>query len=127
MARAATKIYVPLDVMFFDDDKVEKAGEAATYLYLNMLTKAKAIDRDGVLTEQQIAKLAISNWRKRLETLVALGLVEFVGDDYRIAGWLKWNESVDDRAERLKKDRESKANRARLRALEDAKRLEAEQ
>lgn len=54
MARAASRIYVPLDVNFFDDDKVMQAGEAAGWLYLRMCTRAKLLDSDGVMTERQV-------------------------------------------------------------------------
>ena len=111
MARKATRIYVPLDVNFFDDDKVLDAGEAAGWLYLNMMAKAKGVDRDGQLTTEQIRKLSIRGWQKRLEALVAQGLVtETLPGIYVITGWLNWNESRADREERLRKDRERKGD-----------------
>lgn len=113
MARTAARIYVPLDVTFFDDEKVLAAGEAAAWLYLAMCAKAKALDSDGVLTELQVARLGITGWRKRLDRLIDVGLVEdAMGTHYGITGWLKWNESAQARAERRAKDRDRKKGTA---------------
>lgn len=109
MARTATRIYVPLDVTFFDDGKVVAAGEGAAWLYLNMMGKAKQLDSDGLMTEAQIERLRIRGWRRRLDALVAVGLVEqTLPGTYVIAGWLNWNESKAARAARLKADRDRK-------------------
>lgn len=109
MARKAARIYVPLDSNFFDDDKVIAAGEQATYLFINMLTKAKQLDVDGVLSRAQIERLAVKGWQRRLTTLVDVGLVEeTVPGAYALCSWLKWNESREQREERLKADRDRK-------------------
>lgn len=109
MARAASRIYVPLDANFFDDDKVVAAGEAAAFLFLNILTKAKQLDKDGLLTTPQIERLAVKGWQRRLARLVEVGLVEqTLPDTYVVSGWLNWNESAAARAARLKADRERK-------------------
>ena len=109
MARTATRIYVPLDVTFFDDVKVVDAGEAAAWLYLNMMVKAKQLDSDGLMSEAQIERLRIRGWRRRLDALVAVGLVaQTLPGVYVIVGWLNWNESRDARAARLKADRDRK-------------------
>lgn len=105
MSRVASKIYVPLDVSFFDDARMVDAGERAQYLYLNMLTKAKGVDSDGVLTRGQIARLSVPGWQARLRDLERVGAVAITGEDVAIVGWLKWNESSDARRERLAKDR----------------------
>lgn len=109
MARTATRIYVPLDVTFFDDGKVVAAGEGAAWLYLNMMGKAKQLDSDGLMTAAQIERLRVRGWRKRLDALIAVGLVaETIPGTYVIAGWLNWNESKAQRAARLKADRDRK-------------------
>jgi hypothetical protein len=101
-----------LDANFFDDDKVLAAGEAATYLFLAMMTKAKQLDTDGVLSRLQIERLGIRAWQKRLDALVAVNLVEPTTPGvYGITGWLNWNESREDRAERLRQERQRKANK----------------
>ena len=112
MARKATRIYVPLDVNFFDDDKVLDAGEAAGWLFLNMIAKAKVVDKDGQLTSEQIKRIGVTRWQSRLESLVAQGLVTpTLPGTYVISNWLKWNESRSDREERLRKDRERKGDK----------------
>lgn len=112
MARAATKLYVPLDVNFFDDAKVLAAGEAAAYLYLTMCARAKLADSDGLLTREQVKRLSVVGWTKRLARLVECGLVEeTLPGTYVIAGWLNWNESKADRDARLARDRERKKGR----------------
>lgn len=112
MARTAARIYVPLDVNFFDDDKVIEAGEAAGWLFLNMMAKAKQLDNDGTLTRPQVERLAVRGWQKRLEALVKVGAVEeTTPGTYVIANWLKWNESKADRDERLRADRQRKASK----------------
>lgn len=111
MARAATKIYVPLDVMFFDDDKVLRAGERAAWLYLAILAKVKALDTGGTITREQVGRLGIPGWQARLKTLVDVGLVILALEVYVVPSWERWNESPEQRAERLRKDRERKANR----------------
>lgn len=109
MARTASRIYVPLDVNFFDDDKILAAGEAAGWLYLNMCAKAKQLDNDGTITPAQIERLAVKGWQKRLQTLIDVGLVDEAPGVYGIVGWLNWNESKAKRAERLQADRDRKA------------------
>lgn len=109
MARAVTRIYVPLDVNFFDDDKVIEAGEAAAWLFLNMMSRAKQLDSDGLLTGLQMERLHVRNWRKRIPKLLAVGLIEeTLPDTYVITGWLNWNESKAERQARLKADRDRK-------------------
>lgn len=111
MSRVASKIYVPLDVSFFDDARMVDAGERAQYLYLAMLAKAKGLDSDGVLTRQQVSRLAISGWQARLRDLERVGAVEVVADKVAITAWLNWNESTEARRERLAKDRRRKAEK----------------
>jgi len=109
MARTA-RLYVPLSVGFFDDDLVVAAGEKAGWLYLAMLTRIKQQDGDGLISRQQIGRLNVPSWQRRLSALLEYGLVEQVGGQtYRIPGWSKWNESSDERAERLARDRDRKA------------------
>lgn len=111
MARAAARIYVPLDAAFFDDDKVLKAGEKAAYLYLNVLTKCRSLDSDGVISRQQIARLGVPGWAARLTKCVESGLLEELPlnrDLYSVPSWLDWNESKEARGARLESDRRRK-------------------
>ena len=116
MARTAARIYVPLDVSFFDDDKVIEAGEAAGWLFLNMMTKAKAVDEDGSLSTAQMQRLGVKGWERRAARLVAVGLVdEPTPGVFYIANWLKWNESKKVRADKREADRIRKAEAAEAR------------
>lgn len=112
MARVASRLYVPLDANFFDDDKIMQAGEAGGWLYLKMCTRAKLLDTDGILTERQVAALGVPAWKRRMEALMTTEpepLVVRQDDRYGIVGWLKWNESAADREARLAADRARKA------------------
>ena len=115
MARTASRFHVPLDVNFFDDAKVLEAGEAAAYLYLAMMTKAKTLDTDGVLSRAQVERLGVKGWQKRLARLVEVGLVDQALDCYGIASWLNWNESSADRHARLESERKRKAKKGESR------------
>ena len=117
MARAP-RLYVPLDLGFFDDIRVMRAGEKAAFLYLNMMTAVRSLDTDGLLFAEQIAKLGVTGWRPRLEALVREGLVqETTPNVYAIVSWTKWNETADERAQRKHEEAKRKAEaRAKARA-----------
>lgn len=110
MPRAA-RLYVPLDAAFFDDDKVVRAGEAAGWLYLAMCARAKQLDNDGVMNLEQVERLHIKGWQKRLQTLIEVDLVVRVDDRIGICGWLNWNESSAERAAKRERDRIRKAKK----------------
>ena len=95
MARNIPRLYVPLDVLFFDDDRVAEAGERAGWLLLAMYCQIKASGKDGVITRTQISRLNVSGWQRRLDTLIEFGLVQCPngGDCFVVPSWLKWNES----------------------------------
>lgn len=110
MARSR-RLYVPLDVGFFEDVRIIRAGERAGWLYLNMLTLIKTREADGAISPEQIARLNIKDWRKRLVSLCEHGLVmEMEDGDYLVPAWSKWNELAHERADRLRRDRERKRN-----------------
>jgi hypothetical protein len=116
MGRVAARLYVPLDVGFFDDEKVVAAGEKAAFLYLAMCAKAKLLDTDGILTRGQIAKTALPGWQARLKALLeqqAVIEVPMQRDAYLIAAWHKWNESKETRGDRLAEDRARKRAKSR--------------
>lgn len=95
MARKPRGVYLPLDVEFFENDKVLEAGEKAGWLYIAMCCRSKKLLSDGVLSLRQIDRLHITGWRKRLDTLIDVGLVMATDDDrYLIIGWLERNLSA---------------------------------
>lgn len=110
MARAP-RLYVPLDLGFFDDVRIMRAGEKAGWLYLNMLTQTRTVDSDGVLFAEQIAKLAVPQWKQRLAILVREGLVEEMTTGvYAIASWSKWNQTAAEREEAKRAEAKRKAD-----------------
>jgi hypothetical protein len=108
MARAR-RLYVPLDVGFFDDARIIRAGERAAVMYLKMLVLVKTREADGILESEHLARLHLADWRKRLVRLLDEGLVlEMEDGRYLIPSWSKWNELSHQRAERLARDRDRK-------------------
>lgn len=105
------KLFLPLTVTFFDDDRIVEAGDGPTLLYLAMSLRCKAMGSDGRLKESQIARLNRPRWRSELRKLADLELVVFddVNDEWAIASWLAHNESLAVIDERRAKDRERKA------------------
>lgn len=115
MARTA-RLYVKLDVSFFDDDKILAAGEKAAWLYLHLLCKAKQLDTDGRLTTLQVGRLGVEGWRPRLARLIEVGLVQSDADSVEIVKWLSWNEAASDRRDRMEAERQRKADAAAKKA-----------
>jgi hypothetical protein len=109
------KLYVPLTVTFFDDDRIIEAGDGATLLYLAMCCRCKAMGTDGRLTETQIARLSRPRWKTELRRLAELELVVWdeVYQEWAIAGWLIHNESLASIDERRAKDRDRKRDSSR--------------
>lgn len=127
MSRTAAKVYVPLDVTFFGDDKILAAGERAAWLYLHMMAQSKASDSDGYLSKLQVQKLAVPGWQSRLKSLLAVVdhdggrlVVEPEHGMYYLPAYPKWNELAADRRERLEKERQRKAEAADRKAAEQA-------
>jgi hypothetical protein len=106
-------IYVPLDVDFFENDKILEAGEKAGWLYLAMLCRVKRLKQDGALTTLQIERLQITGWRNRLSMLVSEGLVLLLDDGrYLVIGWLERNPSQAELADYRRKDSDRKKPRS---------------
>lgn len=112
MARQSTRIYLPLDVSFMDDEKMIEAGEEGAWLYLAMALKCKALETDGVLSRAQIARLHVADWETRLDRLVECKAVkERAGNTYLLPAYLRWNESKKQKNDRLERDRKRKLAR----------------
>lgn len=108
MGRKSSRIYLPLDVSFMDDEKIVRAGEQAGWLYLAMALKCKALGVDGVLSDVQVARLQIDDWQHRMEPLITQKAVIPRKSGYFLPAYLKWNESVKEKSERLERDRKRK-------------------
>ena len=114
MSRRKGAAFLPLDVHFLDDERIIEAGEPAGWLYLAMCLKSKALLSDGILSETQIARLHMKDWRRRLERLHALELVWPTEDGrWWITAWDKHNDRAETVRERLIKDAMRKRESAR--------------
>lgn len=105
------KLYVPLTVTFFEDDRIIEAGDAPTLLYLAMCLRCKVMGTDGRLQEIQISRLNRSRWKAELTKLASLGLVvrDEVTREWCISGWFAHNDSLAEIDERRAADRARKA------------------
>lgn len=106
------KLFLPLTVTFFDDDRIIAASDGPSLLYLAMCLKAKATGTDGRLTEAQIGRLSRPRWKAELRKLAELELVVWddVYAEWAIAAWLGHNESLESIDDRRAKDRARKAD-----------------
>lgn len=111
------KLYIPLTVTFFEDERIIEAGDAATLLYLAMCLRCKAMGTDGRLREAQIQRLNRPRWKPELAKLASLGLVvrDEVTQEWCIAGWFGHNESLAEIDDKRAADRERKAAEAERR------------
>lgn len=120
MSRRPRNIYLPLDVEFFDNDRVITAGEKAGWLYIAMCCRSKRLLSDGVLSVQQIDRLHVPAWKQRLAALLEVGLVVPTDDGrYLILGWLERNmsaEQVDQARARDRFRKDSSRNPTGIRA-----------
>lgn len=118
------KLFLPLTVTFFDDDRIAEAGDGPSLLYLSMCLKCKAMGTDGRLMENQIERLHRKRWRAELATLAALQLVvqDEVTREWCIAAWFGHNDSLAEIDARRAVDRERKAAEASARRATDSER-----
>lgn len=106
------KLYVPLTVTFFEDDRVIDAGDGPTLLYIAMCLRCKALGTDGRLQETQIARLHRSRWRAELKRLAEVGLVIFDESTHEwfVSAWFAHNEAIVRIDARREADRKRKAD-----------------
>jgi hypothetical protein len=104
------KLFLPVTVTFFDDDRIIAAGDGPTLLYLAMGCKCKAMGSDGRLSEAQIGRLGRPRWRRELGRLAELGLVVFdeSTQEWFIAAWFSHNEPMQSIYARRAADRARK-------------------
>ncbi len=91
------RLYVPLDVNFFDDPQIAGLDYEAQILFLAMLCLAKRTTTDGVVTLKQIRRLVPEVWSENpLAALCDGHLVEagIEANTYRIVSWNDWNEEA---------------------------------
>jgi hypothetical protein len=112
MSRRKGGLYLPLDVNFWDDPRIVRAGEKAAVLYLAMALACKRLSSDGRLELVQIDRLHVQNWRTRLATLLHEELVLDLNDGYiTISAWLQHNDPAHVVQARRQADAERKRGR----------------
>jgi len=87
-------MYVPLDVNFPDDDKIEWLGMAEAGVYVTALCIAKRLNSDGVVTRKKLLRYGATD--EQLDALVSVGLMDDDGDALTIVAWLKHNDSAQE-------------------------------
>lgn len=104
------RLYLPLDVSFFDDDRIIAAGDGPTLLYLAMCLRVKQIASDGRLSEAQVSRLGRPRWKSELRRLrdVEAVLFDEATGYYVIAAWFSHNEALASIEARRAADRERK-------------------
>jgi hypothetical protein len=91
-------LYVPLDVNYFDDDKLLMVPPMAELLYVRGLAFAKRTRTNGLLADRQLGVFGarIDHARRYAGLLVDCGLWDRNGEGWYIAAWLKRNTPVED-------------------------------
>lgn len=105
--------YVPLSIVYMDDDALLNCSPLAELLYVRMLAVAGQLKTDGYLTRAQIvhragARLGEAKVPKLLAELTAAGPVVESDGGYRIRAWLEWNSSAEELRRTKAKDAERK-------------------
>lgn len=114
MGRPKSKgAYVPLAAQYYLDDAILEAGPDAELLFVRMLSFLAAVPSDGFITDRQVPIVAagLRAPRRRLDSLLNVGLIEQVSGGFLVRSWLKWNRSADEVGKLLAKDRERKARK----------------
>lgn len=87
-------MYVPLDVNFPDDERVEVLSAAAKATYVDALCFAKRMQSDGTVTTIKLRRYGATT--ECITELIRSGLVSGDPDgSIRIEGWLKHNPSAE--------------------------------
>jgi hypothetical protein len=87
---AKRKLYVPLNVAYYLDEKVAQVCEVSPWcevLWTRCLARAKASEAGGMLSIGDMAALHVNNWRKWVGYLVEVGLLEKIGNEYHVVAW----------------------------------------
>jgi hypothetical protein len=103
-------MWVKLDDTLAEHPKIERAGPLAAWLYVAGLCYCARQLTDGRIPRGTVARLAtIRRPYDEAARLVAAGLWEEDGEDYRVHDWLAYNPS----RERVQEDRRRNAARVK--------------
>ena len=91
-------LFVPLDVNYFEDTKIIRAGPYAELLYIRSLVFCKRTGTDGAFTVQQRRIFGAGLRRLNVTTasLVEHKLWEPIDDGWYITAWLRHNSPVSE-------------------------------
>jgi hypothetical protein len=120
-----TGLYVPLDVGFADDDRIDEVGLEGAGLYALSLAVAKRAMTDGLLSRRKLQKLGGTD--DLIDRMLEVGL--YVSDGrpdglLRIAAWLDHNDPVAVIEEKRARDAARK-RQARAKSPRDSERTPA--
>lgn len=90
----AGRLFLPLDVSYFDDDRVVELSDAAQLLDLRAMTLLKRLDCHGVLSKRQLTRIAPESggdFDPMMEELLESGLWAKEGRSFARGGWGVWN------------------------------------
>jgi hypothetical protein len=93
LARAG-RWFLPLDVSYFDDERVVELSDAAQLLDLRAMTLMKRLDCGGVLSTRQLTRIAPESggdFDPMMQELVKSGLWAKEGKAFARGGWSQWN------------------------------------
>jgi hypothetical protein len=97
MAKTA-RTWAPIDVHYFEDDRVLEAGDAWQLHFASILACKRQLN-DGVLTRRQLVRIApdsLPDVARSIEVLIDVGLFVDKGTVIAVHGWDDWNDSADD-------------------------------
>lgn len=104
------RLFVPLSVDFFDDDRMIACTDGAQLLYLAMLCWVKRNHADGRVTLGQMTRLNRPKWRVEVRELARVEAVHYIEElrTYQVGAWFSWNLASDLLADRRAQARDRK-------------------
>jgi hypothetical protein len=101
------RLFLPLDVNFFDDPEILAAGEKAGWLYLHMLTLSKRTLSDGFVADAQVRKFGLTGMAARLSALAKDHLIERRDGGWFCSAYAKRNRSAAEIRQTQRLEREA--------------------
>lgn len=112
------RLYVPIVVDYYRDTAVVEACADSPWcevLWVRLLAEVKDRETDGVITPAIAAVTGVPSWRKRIATLVRVGLLVEDDNGWKVRSWTAHNLTVEqvarrreETAERVRKHREKR-------------------
>lgn len=116
------RIWVPIDVHFWDSPQVARSGVLAGVLYQRLLCYSMTYHTDGLVPVECVEAMPQGD---QLPALLRVELIAMDGDDVRILDWEKWHKIAAARAAKLEADRVRIAEKRR--AAKDAISVEVQE